>query len=495
MNIAFDFTPLFYPKTVAVVGASANTMKWGFGIVHNILQGGFKGKVYPVNPRGGEVLGLKMYKSLMEIPENVDFAAIALPKEKVFGALIECAKKGVKAVSVIAAGFSETGEKEAEEEVAQICSEHNMVLVGPNGQGILSNSVGLHALMTPLHPPKGKVSMIAQSGNIGDSFMGAGEIYNLGFNKFVSSGNEALCKTVDFLEYLGKDPETGMILLYTEGVKDGRRFVDVAKEVSKRKPIICLKGGVTRAGSSAAFSHTGALAGSEKVFEGICRQAGILLVERFEEVIDLAISLAYQPLPKSNRVFAIAAGGGWGVIAADACEKEGLELVPLSHKLEEELKSILPPWWSPNNPIDLVAGRGEEFFEKVLQTLLNSGEADVILVLGAGYIWEIASSIKESLFYTPALDPIIENLRKRAFQIVDWMEKLIRNHKKPIITSSDALIFAYETGNQSIFRMIQKGLFVYPSPDRAAKVISRMSWYAQYLKRRGVNPPEPFMWE
>jgi len=433
----------FQPRSVAVVGASRDPQKWGFTLVFNILKGGYKGRLFPVNPREKEILGLPVYADPARIPEPVDLAILIVPPPDVPGVIRDCGKNGTKAGIVITAGFGEVGPegKTLQETVTALAKGFGMRLMGPNCQGLVSTeSASLYAHMPPQFPPAGPVGVVSQSGNLATSFITAAEALDVGFSRIISSGNEADLQTADFLEALADDSATEVILSYLEGVKDGRTFIGKAKEVSRKKPFIMVKAGQTEAGVKAAFSHTGALSGSDDLFRALFSQAGVIRAETIEEAIDLSSALISQPLPKGRRVGVVTLGGGWGVLAADYCAKEGLVVEELTPKMISALNRILPSWWNRLNPVDMVAGYRKGDLITTLELFLKSDRFDGVLMLGLGW-----RTVRGSLLIAEAQDPG----EGMAAAGRDWVEEekkifaevqeLGRRYGKPILLASDVI--------------------------------------------------------
>jgi acetyltransferase len=433
----------FYPRSVAVVGASRDPQKWGFTLVFNILKGGYKGRVFPVNPREKEILGLPVYADLTRVPEPVDLAILIVPPADIPGVIRDCGRNGTKAGIVITAGFGELGPagKALQETMTALARGFGMRLMGPNCQGLVSTEgASLCAHMPPQFPAAGPVGVVSQSGNLATSFITAGEAMGVGFSRIVSSGNEADLQTTDFLEALADDPATEVILSYLEGSRDGRAFFEAARKVSRRKPFIMVKAGQTEAGVKAAFSHTGALSGSDDLFHALFSQAGVIRAETIEEAIDLSAALISQPLPKGRRVGVVTLGGGWGVLAADYCAKVGLVVEELSPKMIAALNQTLPPWWNRLNPVDMVAGYRKGDLITTLELFLKSDRYDGVLMLGLGW-----RTVRGSLLIAEAKDP--EDGMTAAGR--DWVEEekkifaevqgLGRRYGKPILLASDVI--------------------------------------------------------
>ncbi|NPV59975.1 MAG: hypothetical protein HPY75_09955 [Actinobacteria bacterium] len=378
---------VFGPRSVAFIGATESMRKWGFLILNNLLTGGYEGEVYPVNPNRETILGLRAYPSVREIPGEIDLAVFTVPARQVLDALSGCIEKGVKAGLVITAGFKELGEDGArvEAEMVRMARDAGMILVGPNCQGVCCPKNRLYPWMPILfHPSPGKIGYVAQSGNILNMLIGHAVKAGLGVSKAVSSGNEADVASEEYYAYLAEDPDTEVIVSYVEGIPDGRRFLEYAREVTARKPVVLLKGGRTGKGVEAARSHTGAMAVSGRLFEAACRQAGVILTHSIEEAGVTAAAFVNRPLPRGKRVGIITGGGGLGVIASDFCTEIGLEVAALSERTLGELERLLPDWWVPGNPVDLVAGLDFTILKPVIEILMKSGEVDAVMFLWIG---------------------------------------------------------------------------------------------------------------
>jgi acyl-CoA synthetase (NDP forming) len=305
----------------------------------------------------------------------------------------------------------------------------------------------------------------------------------LGFNKFISTGNEADLHAEDYIEYFGEDPETHVILSYVEGPHDGRRLLSVGRTVAQKKPIIMLKAGRTPAGEKAARSHTGSLAGSDGIYDSMCRQAGITRVEDIEEMFDTARALERQPLPRGNRVGIVAAGGGWGVLSADACSRVGLDVVSLRPETLEALDKILPSWWSRNNPVDLVAGLRPGDFINCVETLARCDYVDAVMALGGiGFSAERARDFRVSKYAERYnLGQLSEMFAQSDMETAQGLIELIEKYNKPIIVASETVVGSRSVSNTPILTLEENGVLVYPTPDRAARVLARMVERARYL--------------
>lgn len=478
---------LFHPRAIAIIGASRTIGKWGFTFCLHLIKGEFKGEVYPVNPAGGTLLGKKVYKSLSELPQPVDTAFILLPPEKVAGTITECGQIGIQSIVVITAGFQELGQrgKQLQDQVVEAANNADIGMVGPNCAGIASPApLSLHIMMQPNFPKPGGIAVISQSGNIAGSILYLVSRQDIGVSRCVSVGNQAQLKVEDFLEYLITDDQTKVVTLYLESVSDGKRFMDVARRLTKVKPLIIIKGGQTEIGVSAAKSHTGAIAGSGAVFTGMCRQSGVILVDDVEEMLDIAVALLSQPLPAGNRVGIIANGGGWGVLTADACIKAGLDVVELPEDLLKALDERLPAWWNRQNPVDMVAGLSRGAFFKAIAILAESKVIDGLITLGFGYghgnahVFDNLPDDDNLGFEDYKQGTLYSDKRGKEFLL-----NQIETHKKPILISSEFMVGADREQNEAVLNFRKENVFVYPGAVRAARVLAHLAFYGMYKQR------------
>ena len=481
-----NFDLLFNPKSIAMIGATNNIGKWGAIVFLNILMGGYQGKLYPVNPKGESVFQHPSYPRVTDIPDPVDLAIIAIPARVVKEAVLDCIQKGIRMAIVITSDFSETGEEGArlEQEVVEAARAGGLRLVGPNTMGIFSASTSLTALMPPVRPKRGAVSLVSQSGNIGTQMLGWGEKFAVGFTKYVSSGNEGDLRAEDYLDFLGRDPDTKVILLYIEGLDDGREFLTKARNITPRKPIIAFKGGRTEAGTRAAKSHSGAMAGVREVYEAAFRQAGILWASTTEEMLELAAAFASLPLPRGNRVGILTRGGGWGVITADACNDLGLEVPPLDESIVRKLDDLLPAFWSRGNPVDMVATMGMGPYIQCLEALIAWEKVDAVISLSgdAGPLAHLLPDIKkkaEGLLLSEKTDKIVQQVSEGRARIYERVCELVEKYRKPVFAVGANFPRGKGSG-KSDFSLAQ-----FRSPERAAKAAGVMYRYYQYRKAIG----------
>jgi acyl-CoA synthetase (NDP forming) len=357
--------PIFRPKSIALIGASNNPAKWGGMVLNRILSSDFRGPVYPVNPRETEIFGVRAYADVLEIPKTVDLAVFTIPATHMPEAMESCVKKGIRGGLIISADFAETGEKglALQNETVKIARAGGLRFIGPNGNGMWTSAVRLNASPLP-DPLPGGLAFISQSGMFGGAAIMATRTKGFGLSKFVSIGNQADLTAADYLEYLGQDEDTRVIALYMEGFKDGRRFLSVAREVSRQKPILILKGGTSKLGARATLTHTASIAGESQIFEAMCRQAGLIRATQLEQLFVLAEALLCQPLPKGPRI-AVVGNGGEGVTTVDNLAALGLDAPEFRDEDKLALKELLPPHAPvPRNPVDF-AGAAVETHEEV----------------------------------------------------------------------------------------------------------------------------------
>lgn len=363
---------IFNPNSIAVIGASAEEKKVGHAVLKNLLQG-FVGKIYPINPSKNEILSLPCYPSVSVLPDKIDLAIIVIPAKAVADALRDCSKAGVKGVVVITAGFKEVGGEgvDREKEIISIVRNSGMRMVGPNCLGVMNTKIKMNASFAAEMPPEGRVAFFSQSGALGVAIIDWALENNFGFSKFVSFGNKADLNETDFLEYFAKDPDTDVILGYIEDIVDGKKFLNIAKEVTKIKPVILIKSGATEAGARAASSHTGALAGSDRAFTEAFRKTGIIRVNGIQELFDTAEMFLSKKYPKDKRLLIITNAGGPGIIAADTADKLGIKLDPMSRASIDKIAEKLPSSASLYNPVDVIGDATSERYKVVLEQAIK----------------------------------------------------------------------------------------------------------------------------
>jgi acetyltransferase len=374
---------LFHPGSVAVVGASRNPEKVGYGVFSNLVQAGFPGKVYGVNPGGGELFGHPLHASIEAIPGPVDLGVFVVPPIAVLEGIPRLAAKGMRAGIVISAGFKETGGAGValERSLREAAASAGIRVLGPNCLGLIDTHASLNASFSRGMPPRGFISFFSQSGALCTAVLDWAIGRNVGFSKFVSLGNKADVSESDILEYLADDPSTRVILGYVESIDDGRRFLRAARNVTPRKPVIIVKAGATAAGARAASSHTGSLAGSDRAYAAAFRQGGVLRAGTVEDLFDLALGFAMQPLPRGDRLLILTNAGGPGILAADTAERLGIPLAGISASLRERILPALPSTASLANPVDIIGDARADRYGSVLSALREEPSIDAVLVL------------------------------------------------------------------------------------------------------------------
>jgi acetyltransferase len=375
--------PILRPKSIAVIGASRNPNTIGWHILDNLLEHGFNGPVYPINPHAGAIHSIQAYPSISAVPGPVDLGVVVVPKEHVIGVVRECIDSGVKGLVVISAGFKEVGGAgiERERELAELVRARGIRMVGPNCMGVINNAsdIGMNATFAPATPPPGPVAFMSQSGAMGASVLDYAGSLGIGISSFVSAGNKADVSGNDLLEFWRDDPDTKVILMYLESLGNPATFVKLARRITINKPVCVVKSGRSGAGARAAASHTGALAATDLAIDAIISQAGAMRVDTVGELFDLAMALSNQPLPASNRVAIVTNAGGPGIIIADACEANGLEVAGLARETEDKLRTRLPEEASVKNPVDLIASANPESYEFALSCVYDDPNIDAAI--------------------------------------------------------------------------------------------------------------------
>lgn len=454
---------LFEPQTVAVVGASARPGSVGHAVFRNLLLNGYTGTIYPVNPKRRSVMGVKSYPSVVDIDDDVDMAVLVIPAAAVAHTLEQCAEKAVESAIVISAGFKETGEegRKLEERIRDQAREAGIALLGPNCLGLINTDpdVSLNATFARSMAQAGNIAFMSQSGALCTSILDYAGQHNIGFSKFISFGNKADVDENDLLRYLGKDPQTQVILMYVEDLTHGLDFIHIAREITSEqescKPILALKSGRTAEGAQAAASHTGSMAGTDEVYDAVMAQAGVLRVDTVQELFDYAMAFANQPMPRDDRVTIVTNAGGPGIMATDACVRQGLKLARLSEATQEALQSILPAAASVKNPVDVLGDAQHERYQATLEAVLEDEGTDGLIVI-----------------LTPQNMTDID-------EIARGITDLNLRYDKPILTS-----FMGGTDVASGVAILRKeGVPHYPFPEGAARVYKAMRTYRKWLDR------------
>jgi acetyltransferase len=399
---------LFEPKAIAVIGASRRPEAVGHAILRNLTEAKFKGEIYPVNPKVDMILDVKCYPSILKTPGPVDLAVIILPSTLVVEALNECVQKGVKAVVVISAGFREIGEegKRLEQQIVDIARKANIALMGPNCLGHINTdpAISMNASFSRGTPSAGKIAFVSQSGALCAAILDYAQGENIGFSKFISFGNKADINELDLLNYLKNDPQTKVILMYVEDLVDGQGFIEAAREITGeiKKPILAIKSGRTAQGAKAAASHTGSMMGSDAVYDAIFTQGGVIRVDDVRQMFNYARAFASLPIPQSNRMAIVTNAGGPGIMATDACVKNGLEMAEISSHTVAELKKVLPPTSNFSNPIDVIGDAQRDRYEHAMKSVLaEPNVASAMVILTPQAMTEIEETAKAIVEITP----------------------------------------------------------------------------------------------
>lgn len=372
---------LFEPRSVAIVGASHNTEKIGYKVTQNVIVGGYKGRIYPINPQGGEILGVPVYKKIEDVEEDIDLACIVVPAKYVFDAIKSCCAKHVKHSLIITSGFSEVGNIEEENEIKEYANAHGMRIMGPNMFGLYFSSSALNATFSPPGIIPGGVAIITQSGALGLAMIGKTAVENMGLSSICSVGNKCDIDEADLLEFLVPHEDTKVILMYIEGVRNGERFIEALKRATKKKPVIVVKSGRSKRGAAAAASHTGSLAGADNVFDAIMKQCGVLRAESVKDAFTWCKYISNNPFPKGKETVIVTNGGGIGVLETDACEKYGVSLYDNAGKLKEIFSPVTPDFGSLKNPIDITGGAQSRHYDEALGAALKCNSIHSVLAL------------------------------------------------------------------------------------------------------------------
>ena len=462
--VAASLQPFFAPASVAVIGASKRRGSIGGELFRNIIAADFAGAVYPVNRAGEAVAGVRAYCAIEEIPDPVDLAVICVPGERVLEAAAEALRKGVPALCVISAGFAEVGSegKERQEQLLALVRAHGARLVGPNCLGIAVPALGLNATFAPRALPPGRIAFSSQSGALGLALLEKASERGLGFSSFVSIGNKADVSSNDLLEWWEEDESTDVVLLYLESFGNPRKFAQVAGRVARRKPIIALKAGTSRAGARAASSHTAALAGSDAAVEALFRSAGVLRARNLEELVDVATLLSSQPLPKGRRVAVLTNAGGLGILCADACDAAGLVLPELADETRQALAAVLPSEASVANPVDLLGSATGATYAQVLPHLLRDPGIDAVIVL-----------------FVP---PVVAGADEVAAAICEALDRESRD--KPVLA-----VVVSADGTPENLRAAGSPVATFSYPESAARALGIAAARAEWLRRpSGIVP-------
>jgi acyl-CoA synthetase (NDP forming) len=449
---------ILIPKSIAVVGASTDPFKWGNMLLSAIQKSGFKGEIYPVNPRAEEILGLKCYANVRDVPGEIDSALVVVPARFVPGVFEDMAAKGIKGAVIITSGFSETGEEGARA-IQQIreTAAGKLRFIGPNCMGVTSSPSKLSALMIPFLHESGEVAFISQSGGYGLQLYLRASALGVGVGKFISSGNESDLKGWEYLKYFGEDPETSLICMYIEGLKDGRRWYEEAKRITPEKPIVVIKVGVTEEGSKAAASHTGSIAGSDQIYDAAFKQAGVIRAGDAGEMFDFIKGLLYCPLPQGPNIGIVSNSGGVAVETADRLIQNGMKAPTFSEEAQEEILGVIPAFGNPKNPVDLTATLNMNSFLNVPGMVLKQPEIHGMITIGLG------TAILNTMFPDVPQEDLAGIYQWLNGQLINTYKK----HDKPVIVIDPAA----DVEPESAKIMEAQKIPVYTTPERAADVM------------------------
>ncbi|NMA13195.1 MAG: CoA-binding protein [Chloroflexi bacterium] len=450
---------LFKPKSVAVIGASATPGKIGYSVIKSLINGGYEGPIYPINLKADEILGIKAYPTVFDVPGKIDLAVITIPAKFVLTAIEDCGKAGVKGLSVITSGFGEVGDHETEAKLVEMAHKYGMRMIGPNIIGTLSNSDKLNASFANILPLPGEASLISQSGALLIALDEATHLRGVGFDKLFSLGNMADIDFADIIEWLADDENTKCIALYIEGLKEGRRFLDVCKKVNK--PVIALKAGVSAHGAAAAASHTGSLAGAAKVYGSAFEQAGIIQAANLDNLFDLTMAFELQPPMKGDNLLIVTNGGGVGVLATDSAERYGIPLKFLPDDLQKEFKNYMPDFGSAKNPVDITGGAGLEGYKKSIEFGLKQDWVDGLAVLYCE---------------TAVTDP--DEIAKGIYAAIQSAGDVIKH--KPVAVS----FVGGDRCAKAMRWLTDNGIPAYDDPDRAVNVLGGLRQYARMQEEK-----------
>lgn len=484
-----QFRALFEPRGVVVTGASTHPGKFGFVALHNIMASGYKGVVAGTNLQGEEVLGVRTVADIDQLPDGLDLVFVCTPASANPALLRACAKKGIRAAFLTSAGYGEAGDegRKLEDELIALADELGILLAGPNGQGVVSTPANLCAQIVAPYPPAGAIGVASQSGNFVSSFLNLARATGVGISRAVSAGNAAAITVADYLDWYADDPSTRVGLAYVEGISDGRTLLDRFGAVTRRMPLVVVKGGATEGGARAAASHTGALAANDKVFDGACRQAGVTRAATVEEAFEAAATFATQPIPSGPNVVVLTTAGGWGVVTADAITRDpDLVLMPLPESLRRDIDTKLPPRWSRNNPVDCAGGETRDTIPEIMELIAAHPDVHAIVYLGLGIQSNQARLMREGGFYPGAgLERIVQYHERQDLRFAEAAHEISRSSGKPILTATELAVA--DPANPGPATVRSTGRLCYATGNRAVTALGHLYRYGRYLERRGLS--------
>lgn len=466
--------PMMHPKSIAIFGASNSVNSMGTVLLLSLKSLGFEGPIYPVHPREEEVKGLSAYRSVRDLPESPDLAILVVPTRSAAQVLEECGQKGVKHVIIVTAGFREVGGTgiEQEKELKAVAEKYGICFLGPNCIGITNPYHKLNTTFMEYEGRPGFIGMASQSGSFVTQMFNYIHKFGIGFSAGFSVGNEAQIDIVDCMAYLGACPNTKVIGLYVEGIRRGRAFVETARSIVPKKPIVALYVGGTEAGKRAGFSHTGAMAGSDRLYDGIFRQSGVIRVHSITELYDACWALGSMPAPKGNRLVIQTHSGGPGAVAADSCGRLGIDLPPLSEETIKKLSAYIPHTASVHNPVDLTFMKNPlDYLGGILSAIVEEAAGDMTLV----YLLMVPKIAEQAMLELGVpQDEIPKQLELLHSGLTESVVGLIERHGKPIVG------YTFRSLDEGIVRhFIDKGIPVFPGHERAARAMAAMVQYGR----------------
>ena len=469
---------LFNPRSIAIIGASNTPGSWGFNSAKGLLANKRR-RVFPVNPNAAEILGVKAFQSVTDIPDPVDLAVIVVSEKRVPAVLRQCTAKGIKGAVIITSGFGEMGKQgqKIETELAKIARQGGMRFIGPNSLGHADTKAQLSTFGLAGKLPVGPVAVLSQSGSTCAKIVRNLEATGVACSKYISTGNEADLRMEDYLEYLAQDDNTKVITAYIEGLRDGRRFIKLAKEITPHKPIVVVKVGGTEVSARAVMSHTGALAGIDAIYSAAFKQSGVIRVEDEDELCDVAYALLNCPLPRGNRVGILSLGGGPGALTAESCEKEGLAIGTLKPATVKKLDKLLSSRWPRRNPVDMAGPSAAEFSltAELLWPLIEDENMDIIFLL--------SPIAMDKSMLTSRMGVKAEEVTarvKRDEKNIKLVREKIEKYGKPVV-----LMWQWRgaSNDSDMGRLLQRErMMVYSNARQAARVMHHLVWYRRYLE-------------
>lgn len=464
-KIVEELNPIFRPKTIALIGASHDERKWGNVVLRNLIERGYKGKVYPVNPNIKEIYGLKCYSSILDINDKIECAYIAIPAKSVQNVLKECGEKGVKGTIIISGGFSETGKsgEDIERGLLNIARKYGFRILGPNTMGVYSASMNMNATFTSFAPKPGNIAFLAQSGYFGGQLFSIANMEDIGFSIFANVGNQCDIQMHEVIEYLFYEENTKVITLYVEGLKDGKRFIEECSKACKRKPIVVYKAGRSPIGAKAALSHTASLAGNDKIYDAAFEKAGAIRVSESYHLFEYAYALETQPPANGKRLGIVSSSGGFCVSLSDAAYDLGLEIPPLNPITKSEImKMLMPHANEPYNPIDTAGDLRNQIYPKIAKILLDKEYVDIIIISPTFGLINTIGALKEEK------EAVIEFLQ------------LKKEYSKPIIFSLTNIV-------SPTVKLLKKYRFpVYRTPEQCARAAYALYKFGK-IKDKGTT--------